>query len=155
MLPMLPEVLDGTHSFLKCNSLLLHVLQESVSAKILTHSSWNLCKLILAAALRGYSPQSLTSVQFSTCAVQNISNKSDQNWLEGSEHCEHCNRGSSEHWTLQWVVAPQALAGSSVLPPAWGKQPEQRKCTAVISHWKLLFKETNCDCFLWKCGTGL
>lgn len=104
MLPMLPEVFDGTHSFLKCNSLLLHVLQESVSAKILTHSSWNLCKLILAVALRGYSPQSLTSVQFSTCAVQHISNKSDQSWLAGSEHCE----APQDTGTPWGDVAPQA-----------------------------------------------
>lgn len=96
MLPTLPEVFDGTHSFLKCNSLLLHLLQESVSAEIPTHSSCNLCKLILAVALRGYSPQSLTSVQFSMCAVQHISNKSDQSWMDLSS--EHYNRGSSEHW---------------------------------------------------------
>lgn len=114
MLPMLPEVSDGTYSFLKRNSLLLHVLQESVSAKILTHSSWNLCKLLLAAALRGYSPQSLTSVQFSTCAVQHISNKSDQNCLDGAEHCEHCNRGSSAHWNIP------VRCGTSVLPPDEG-----------------------------------
>lgn len=142
MLPTLPEVFDGTHSFLKCNSRLLHLLQESVSAEILTHSSRNLCKLILAVALRGYSPQSLTSVQFSMCAVQHISNKSDQSWLDGSEQWTLQQRlfRTLEHPSEMWHL--QALVGSSVPPPRWGKQPEQRKCTVVISHWKFLFKET-------------
>lgn len=122
---------DGTYSLLKCNSLLLHVLQESVSAKILTHSSWNPCKLLLAAALRGSSPQSLTSVQFSTCAVQHISNESDQNWLDGAEHCEHCNRGSSAHWTPQWDVAPQ----SSLLmrETAWAEKVHRSHFTLEAS----------------------
>ena len=84
MLPILPEVFDGINFFLKCNSLLLHVLQESVSAELLTHSSWNMCKLILAAALRGYSPPSSTAVRFSRRAVQHTSNKSGRNWLCGS-----------------------------------------------------------------------
>lgn len=62
-------------------TVLLHILQESVSAEIITHSSWNMCKLFLAVALRGYGPQSLPSVQFLRCAVQH---KSDQNWPRGS-----------------------------------------------------------------------
>lgn len=138
MLSMLPEVFDGTHSFLKCNSLLLHVLQESVSAKILTHSSWNLCKLILAAAPRGYSPQSLTCVQFSMCAAQHSSDKSDQDWLDGSKHCEHCNRGSSEHWNipvrrgtsgLGWRLSPPSRTRET----AWAEKVHRSHLTLEAS----------------------
>lgn len=67
-------------------TVLLHVLQKSVSAEILTHSSWNVCKPLLAAARRGYGPQPLTSVQFSGCVVQHTTRKSNQNWPCGSQH---------------------------------------------------------------------
>lgn len=137
MLPMLPGVFDGTHSFLKCNSLLLHVVQESVSAKFLTHSSWNLCKPILAVALRGYSPQSLTSVQFSTCAAQHISNSQIRtDWMDLSTVSTATEAPQdTEHPSETWHLGPWLAAQSSLLheETAWAEKVHSSHFTLEAS----------------------
>lgn len=137
MLPMLPEVFDGTHFFLKCNSLAPHIARVSKCRNHHPFFMKHVQTISCCGTKRLRSTISAFCPVFEMCSSAQVRSELTT-WLLA---VSTANRETLEH--PGWVVVHQASIGSSVTLHKWGKWPEQKKCTVVISNCKFLFKDTD------------